>query len=166
MTDIIIKLNALWVMARWSSGLRLRPLTPATRVRISYGSPKPLLAESVLITVRVHPFPSRTRKLSSLVPKILGWRRPGTIGRRQHQSSHPIGWLFFYNFICFFAVFAQPRQICVAQLRAGRMFCNKPETTSMQRFCRSPLFFCTVFYIMLFSALKHKVIKVQTGVIV
>ena len=25
--------------ARWSSGLRLRPLTPATRVRISYGSP-------------------------------------------------------------------------------------------------------------------------------
>ena len=27
-------------MARWSSGLRLRPLTPATRVRISYGSPK------------------------------------------------------------------------------------------------------------------------------
>ena len=28
--------------ARWSSGLRLRPLTPATRVRISYGSPKPV----------------------------------------------------------------------------------------------------------------------------
>ena len=26
-------------VARWSSGLRLRPLTPATRVRISYGSP-------------------------------------------------------------------------------------------------------------------------------
>ena len=27
-------------MARWSSGLRLRPLTPATWVRIPYGSPK------------------------------------------------------------------------------------------------------------------------------
>ena len=27
----------------------------------------------VLIAVRVHPFPSRTRKLSSVVPKILGW---------------------------------------------------------------------------------------------
>ena len=27
-------------MARWSSGLRLRPLTPATAVRIRYGSPK------------------------------------------------------------------------------------------------------------------------------
>jgi hypothetical protein len=26
--------------ARWSSGLRLRPLTPATWVRIPYGSPK------------------------------------------------------------------------------------------------------------------------------
>ena len=29
-------------MARWSSGLRLRPLTPATAVRIRYGSPKQL----------------------------------------------------------------------------------------------------------------------------
>ena len=27
-------------MARWSSGLRLRPLTPATGVRIPYGSPE------------------------------------------------------------------------------------------------------------------------------
>ena len=27
-------------LARWSSGLRLRPLTPATGVRIPYGSPK------------------------------------------------------------------------------------------------------------------------------
>ena len=26
-------------VARWSSGLRLRPLTPATWVRIPYGSP-------------------------------------------------------------------------------------------------------------------------------
>ena len=41
----------------------------------------------MLITVRVHPFPSRTRKLSSLVPTILGWKRPGTIGRRQHKYS-------------------------------------------------------------------------------
>ena len=36
--------------------------------------------KSVLIAVRVHPFPSRTRKLSSHAPKILGWRRPGKIG--------------------------------------------------------------------------------------
>ena len=41
----------------------------------------------VLFTVRVHPFPFRTRKLSSLVPKILGWRRPGKIGICQHIYS-------------------------------------------------------------------------------
>ena len=35
------------------------------------------------------PFPKQTRiacvTLSSLVPTILGWKRPGTIGRRQHK---------------------------------------------------------------------------------
>ena len=35
---------------------------------------------------RVHPFPSRTRKLSWAAPKILGWRRPGKIGRRRHTK--------------------------------------------------------------------------------
>ena len=34
----------------------------------------------VVIAGRIHPFPSRTRQLSFLVPKILGWRRPGKIG--------------------------------------------------------------------------------------
>ena len=29
--------------------------------------------KSVLIAMRVHPFPSRTRQLSSFAPKILGW---------------------------------------------------------------------------------------------
>ena len=33
----------------------------------------------VLIRARVHPFPFRTRKLSSLMPKILAWRRAGKI---------------------------------------------------------------------------------------
>ena len=37
------------------------------------------------MTQGVHPFPSRTRKLSPVVPKILGWRRPGKIGRCQHK---------------------------------------------------------------------------------
>ena len=83
-------------MARWSSGLRLRPLTPATAVRIRYGSPhrrrqqcRRRQIKLVLMTVRVHPFPSRTRQLSSLVPTILGWKRPGKIGRRQHKRKHP-----------------------------------------------------------------------------
>ena len=31
----------------------------------------------------VHPFPFRTRKLSSPAPKILGGQLPGKIGRRQ-----------------------------------------------------------------------------------
>ena len=37
-------------------------------------------SKSVLIRARVHPFPFRTRKLSSLLPKILVWRRTGKIG--------------------------------------------------------------------------------------
>ena len=44
----------------------------------------------VLIRARVHPFPSRTRKLSSLLPTILGWRRPGKIGSantKKHRSD-------------------------------------------------------------------------------
>ena len=36
------------------------------------------------MAARVHPFPYRTRKLSSLVSKILGWKRPGKIERCQH----------------------------------------------------------------------------------
>ena len=47
--------------------------------------------ELVLITAGVHPFPSRTRKLSPFVPKILGWRRPGKIGVRQHSRRFPLG---------------------------------------------------------------------------
>ena len=36
--------------------------------------------------MRVHPFPFRTRKLSSPVPKILVWRRTGKIGQCQHKN--------------------------------------------------------------------------------
>ena len=32
---------------------------------------------------RVHPVPSRTRKLSSTAPMVLGGRPPGRVGRRQ-----------------------------------------------------------------------------------
>ena len=111
-------------MARWSSGLRLRPLTPATRVRISYGSPffkkwilwyksgQPVLysdganavaAKLVPMAVRVHLFPFRTQKLSSPVPKILGWKRPGKIGRCQHKEAWkmyiPSGTVHFSPFL-------------------------------------------------------------------
>ena len=36
------------------------------------------------MTPRFHLFPFRTQQLSSVVPKILGWRRPGKIGRCRH----------------------------------------------------------------------------------
>ena len=74
--------------------LRHRPLTPKTGVRFPYESPLIGTPERfyipwqlVLVTMRVHLFPSRTQKLSSFVPKILGWRRPGKIGRCQHPYS-------------------------------------------------------------------------------
>ena len=38
----------------------------------------------VILTQRVHPFPFRTRKLSSVVATILVWRRTGKIAHRQH----------------------------------------------------------------------------------
>ena len=43
--------------------------------------------ELVLIRMRVHPFPFRTRKLSSLLPKILAWRRAGKIGNANIKGS-------------------------------------------------------------------------------
>ena len=39
------------------------------------------------MAVRVHPFPSRTRQLSSLALTILGRQRPGKISRRQHPKA-------------------------------------------------------------------------------
>ena len=41
----------------------------------------------VSMTTRVHPFPFRTRKLSSSVATILVWRRTGKIARCQHRCS-------------------------------------------------------------------------------
>ena len=37
----------------------------------------------VMIAVRYHLFPYRTQKLSSLAPKVLGWKRPGRLGSRE-----------------------------------------------------------------------------------
>ena len=51
------------------------------------------------MTLRVHLFPYRTQKLSSVVPKILGWRRPGKIGRCQHKVKHPKGCFTIYSSI-------------------------------------------------------------------
>ena len=49
----------------------------------------------VLIAVRVHLFPSRTQKLSSLALKILGGKLPGKISRCQHKSTDTVLNLIF-----------------------------------------------------------------------
>ena len=54
--------------------------------------------KSVILTQRVHPFPFRTRKLSSAVPKILIWRRIGKIGHCRHIIRE--------TFICFPCIFS------------------------------------------------------------
>ena len=38
---------------------------------------------SVALAVGSHPFPFRTRKLSLPAPMVLGWNRPGRVGRRR-----------------------------------------------------------------------------------
>ena len=102
-------------LVKW---LRQRPLTPLTSVRIRYGSPdfsrakvldkgseiqyntvcspaRPDDIELVLIRARVHPFPFRTRQLSSFLLTILGWRRPGKIGSANTERPHRLMWPFF-----------------------------------------------------------------------
>ena len=66
---------------------RQRKLSPGQIEEAAVKAKHCFALKLVLMTVRVHPFPFRTRKLSSLVPTILGWKRPGTIGRRQHKYS-------------------------------------------------------------------------------
>ena len=52
----------------------------------------------MLIRARVHPFPSRTRKLSSLLLTILGWRRPGKIGSANTKpTTFVVGFVLFYD---------------------------------------------------------------------
>ena len=48
----------------------------------------------VLIAVRVHLFPSRTQKLSSLAPTIVAGRLAVKIGNA-NTKLHPKGWSFF-----------------------------------------------------------------------
>ena len=50
----------------------------ASPPRTQFHSPFP-----VAMTKGSHLFPSRTQKLSPSVPKVLGWTRPGSIGRRR-----------------------------------------------------------------------------------
>ena len=46
---------------------------------------------SVAIARRSHPFPFRTRQLSSSAPMVLPWQRGGRVGRRRENPSKPLG---------------------------------------------------------------------------
>ena len=67
-------------------------------IKVCYCVKAVAIQQLVLIRARVHPFPSRTRKLSSLLPTILGWRRPGKIGSANMERSHSREWLLFLLF--------------------------------------------------------------------
>ena len=64
-------------------------------IKVCYCVRAVAIQQLVLIRARVHPFPSRTRKLSSLLPTILGWRRPGKIGSANTKSRHSFECLLF-----------------------------------------------------------------------
>ena len=71
------------------------PKTPASHagntssnlVRVTINDLRSTIKKSVFIALRVHPFPFRTRQLSSAVPKILGGQPPGKIGRCRHKEA-------------------------------------------------------------------------------
>ena len=66
------------------------------------GAMKSATIKLVSMTQRVHPFPSRTRKLSSVVPKIVPWRRGVKIGRCQYFCS---GFQYFFRYFIFCLTF-------------------------------------------------------------
>ena len=55
--------------------------------------------ESVLMAVRSHPFPFRTRKLSSLTLMILGWRRPGKLNQCRYKVKS-LSWIETFLLFC------------------------------------------------------------------
>ena len=58
------------------------------------GTMQVITAQSVILKQRVHPFPFRTRKLSSVMPKILDWQRSGKIGHGEHGHINDVPELF------------------------------------------------------------------------
>ena len=76
---------------RERSSRRRRPVGQEVKTGASHapnvGSIPARVTKLVSMTTRVHPFPFRTRKLSSSVAKILVWRRTGKIARCQHQAA-------------------------------------------------------------------------------
>ena len=79
------------------------------------------------MTVRFHLFPFRTQKLSSFVPKIVGWRRPVKIGRCrllfEQSALSRKGWgafVFCYRKLSCRGAQCAPAESCVAVKLHGR----------------------------------------------
>ena len=83
-----------------SSMVEFRPSKPAVRVRSP--SPAPNKDYVVIIAKRIHLFPFRTQKLSSLALMVLGGQPPGRV-RRSHV-------IFFY---CFKYYYILQEQLCM-----------------------------------------------------
>lgn len=61
----------------------------------------------VVMTERLHLFPSRTQKLSPCTPTILGWRRPGKIGSCRIPKKRTVR--LDCSFLCHSVVLYLPR---------------------------------------------------------
>ena len=90
--------------------------------------------ESAIISQRVHPFPFRTRKLSSAVPTILDWRRSGKIGQSQHITAK-FNYLAVQSFLLS-SVGRASISLCTHELvweihKFGTDFCAVPPHSSL-----------------------------------
>ena len=95
----------------------------------------------VSMTVRFHLFPFRTQKLSSLVPKIVGWKRPVKIGRCRLLKTQPPGRANGPARGCLYAPLAQlVEQLTLNQwvLGSSPRWCTKNTATSVAVFFYAP----------------------------
>ena len=106
-----------------------------------YAKAECLAYRPVPITRRSHLFPFRTQKLSSVVPKILGWRRPGKIGRCR-LSLCPFSGPLPNGRGPFFA--RRGGLVCVAGTASGVLLPNAFRAFKGRSFPRKALFFFVV----------------------
>src|SRR5579875_468425 len=78
--------GALHSPAFWKKGID--KLMESWSNKLCQTEPPICAGEPVIVAKRVHPFPSRTRKLSSSAPTILRGRPRGKIGNRRFTRSH------------------------------------------------------------------------------
>ncbi len=105
--------------------------------------------KSVILTQRVHPFPFRTRKLSSAVPKILAWRRAGKIGHCRHKRDTAER-----KFCCFhfYSSLAQSvEHLTVNQVVAG----SSPAGGAKTKGERNALSFCFGSFLLYSNSVNH-----------